>query len=144
MKVPDRLIQLMGTIALLWYYFCLIKLGANPIKTGADPDSFYQFMSISITTLGGTLATFVGMILGIQTVEGDTASPPGSAFLNLATTSLQWWAAGLYLLSLLIALAFWATNPSGADPAVVNLGKSLLGLFGGALSINLNMKNQLI
>lgn len=139
MKPTDRLIQVMGAVAIIWYFVCLISLGFHPADTG----TFHQFMSYSVTTLGATLATFVGMLLGIRQIARASAGalPASQAKLGeqLTTTSLQWWAAGLYLLSLFIAIAFWAAgNP--VDPAIENLAKSLIGLVGGALTVSLNVR----
>jgi chemotaxis response regulator CheB len=46
-----------------------------------------------------------------------------------------WVMVGLYILSLCIAVGFWAyPQPNGPDAVITNLGRSLLGLLLGALS----------
>jgi hypothetical protein len=167
--LQNILVVVIGTTGLVWYYICLIGLGRAPLGAGATIPTFRQFMSLSLTTIGVSLATFVGMLLGVRSVEESTAQvaqmaataaeSAQQAQVGVAaaaelirganelqqvaqaalTTQLQWWAAGLYVVSLLLALAFWWRGGDNTDPAISNLGKSLLGLVGGALSIALNL-----
>src|SRR5262249_38695620 len=118
---------------------------------------FRQFMSLSLTTIGVALATFVGMLLGFQGIKGGVqqtakevevqSTEHRPALLNrlqqlgeqTAGTSLQWAAVIVYLVSLPLAIYFWYLKGDGTDPAIINLGKSVLGLMAGALSVVLNL-----
>jgi hypothetical protein len=151
MAPKDALTLGLGVLGLAWYYLCLLSVGWKPLPPGQPPNAFRQFMSLSITTIGVSLATFVGMLLGVNEVKEQVAeavrantralSPaPSFAFPTLSSTDLQWIAGGLYVLSLLIALWLWRKGGDDTDPAVSNLAKSILGLIGGALSILLNLQ----
>jgi hypothetical protein len=157
----DALTLALGVVGLAWYYYCLLAIGWKPRVHGQKDGSFREFMSLSVNTIGVSLATFVGMLLGLAQVtqqvtdrlqgEAAVAAPVAggaaaahvafSAFtLNALTLSqLQWIAAALYVLSLLLALWLWRRGGDATDPVVSNLGKSLLGLIGGALAIVLNL-----
>ena len=147
MNLRDALVLGMGSLALLWYYACLFTIGTTPLSTVAVPDTFRQFMSLSLTTIGASLATFIGMLLGIRNVAdsvkpevSDVNSPQIQRLASGSlTTTLQWIAAGLYVLSLVVAIWFWYKSGDNTDPAVSNLGTTLLGLVGGALAILLNL-----
>jgi hypothetical protein len=152
MDLRQVLTFVIGIAGLIWYYICLCYIGFRPLPAGRQPDNFRQFMSISVTTIGVSLATFVGMLIGVQGVSQNIknkvaaiADPniPGLKIQTLLkiswTTSFQWWAAGFYVLSLFVAIAFWWQKRDQADPAISNLAKSLLGLIGGALAIILNL-----
>ena len=143
-----------GSAGLIWYYVSLFTLGLKPAAADTPSTTFRQFMSLSVTSIGVTLATFMGMLLGIRTISNavkeevgqataNAIAPAASQIQQLAsgalTTNLQWWAAGFYILSLVIALVFWYRGGDATDPAVSNLGKSLLGLVAGALAIALNL-----
>jgi hypothetical protein len=162
MSMQSILVFFLGVVGLVWYYTCLISIGYWPLEPGETADAFRQFMSLSVTTIAVSLATFVGMLLGIRGVSENArkgvkalrgvgeahavaaqlsqASPILQGLLEGSlTTRLQWSAAGLYVLSLLIALGLWWHGGDATDPAVSNLAKSILGLIGGALSIVLNL-----
>jgi drug/metabolite transporter (DMT)-like permease len=162
-----------GVLGIVWYYVCLFNVGQNP---GQPETTFRTFMSLSITTISVSLATFVGLILGLQTVseqykqrasalteahgeiaqvaaDASTAANRGPVIADMAERAnqlegvaqrtvpsyMQWGAALMYLLSLIIAMYFWWKNPDNADPAIANLAKSILGLIGGSLSVLLNI-----
>jgi hypothetical protein len=102
-----------------------------------------------VTTIGVALATFVGMLLGVHevttrigaTLRSELSSIDSTSILTTPwTTDLQWWAAGLYVLSLAVALGLWWRGGDRTDPAVSNLGKSFLGLVGGVLSVIRNLQ----
>ena len=155
MALRDILALVLGIAALLWYFICLFSIGTAPLPTGTTPDDFRGFMSLSLTTIGASLATFIGMLLGIKQVgdvvraEKSTPDQTGQQTTGgvqmqrltagALTTNLQWVAAALYVISLGIALWFWHLHGDKTDPAVTNLGKTLLGLLGGALVIVLNL-----
>lgn len=142
----ENLNFILGLLAIIWYYFCLIKIGTGSINQGTN-QAFYQFMTTSLTSLGTSLATYVGMLLGLQStelkVDKNISDVVEAAEItrdyNLATSDVQWAAAGLYVLSLLLAIFFWYRRGQNTDPAISNLGKSLLGLLAGALTIALNL-----
>lgn len=119
----------------------------------------WQFMGFSVTTIAGTLATFVGMVLGLgQTVAPGNANvvppdpnvpvnPPAPASAEI--TPMQKAAAWAYFGSLVYALVLWGLYTflvwwdfqiPPLDPAISRLGQSVLGLFGGALAVLLNVK----
>ncbi len=90
----EKLLFAIGTSAILWYYLSVTCIGFNLIAkprvsaaapvggtvptAGKEDDTvpttgidLCQFMSFSITTISGTLATYLGMVLGIRpAVEG--------------------------------------------------------------------------
>jgi hypothetical protein len=150
MSLKNALLLAFGAIGLLWYYICLFVIG---LQLSSDPSvaNFREFMSLSITTIAVSLATFVGMLLGFRGVseqiqEGMREIQPDHKVARFAQIAqgtggsrLQWIAAGLYALSLLLALYFWWHGGDKTDSAIVNLGKSLLGLIGGALSVLFNL-----
>ena len=134
-----------GGLGLLWYYICLIVIG---FQTSTDPEgaNFREFMSLSITTIGVVLATFVGMLLGLQNVsegikEGVRKLPASNPELDeiargAAASYIQWTATLLYAVSLPLALCcWWYIGEVHTDAAIKNLGKSTLGVVGGALSV---------
>lgn len=156
MKLRDILLTVLGVLALVWYFYCLIYLGttkaapvdpnrsaavASPSDSGGAPEtpmSFRSFASFSLTTIGASLATFVGMLLGLkQAGEAMAATGNKAASGAVSTSPLQWIAAALYVVSLLVALWFWKQQ-GAPDPAVLGLAKSTLGLLGGALAVVLN------
>jgi hypothetical protein len=150
MSLQRAITLMIGGIGVLWYYVCLFAVGGQWL-TGPGNQSFHDFMSVSLTTIGVALATFIGILLGFRVVSDEVSQgvaeaqvTSGSAKLqtlaaNTKGSAMQWAVAVLYVLSLLIALYFWWQKGDTADPAIINLGKSLLGLVGGALSVLLNV-----
>jgi hypothetical protein len=157
----------LGVVAIAWYYLCLFQIGLDLGLSG----TFRDFMSLSITSIGAALATFVGGLLGVRQVAGvveKTETPVNQSqmpamgvptsgvpqqqpnlvaqqqrlFQAFATTGMQWAATILYIASLLLALWFWYRTGDKTDPALTNLGKTLLGLMGGALAIVLNAPKE--
>ncbi len=99
-------------------------------------------MGLSLSTLSGTLATYVGMVLGVKTTERPSNSNALAALIQTRDTSISWLqglAAMAYVISLLIALYAWYQNQGSPDPTIVALGKSFLGLIGGVLAVVLNI-----
>ena len=81
------------------------------------------------------------MALGFRQASATGAVPSQMA----AVFRLTWpqaIAAWAYVASLVLAVAFWAWCGFSADTAVTiqNLARSLLGLFGGALAVLLNVR----
>jgi hypothetical protein len=113
-------------------------------------------MSLSITTISVSLATFVGMLLGLRRVNEEiqkgvaeaSAVVGGRAAAALPRLQdvaqsvnpnmLQGVAAASYIISLVFALYFWWRGGRDTDPSISKLGQSLLGLIGGALAVILN------
>jgi hypothetical protein len=128
----------------------LVQKSGNPVNSGtpaADTSelSLWQFMAFSVTTIAGTLATFVGMVLGFGQV-----APAQSDSTDESVSPMQQAAAWAYFGSLVYGLALWGLNsflhwmwPSVplVDPAIAQLGQSILGLFGGVLAVVLNVPN---
>jgi hypothetical protein len=137
--MQNWVVLLVGGGGLLWYLFCVFYLGWNPPIAGTPVVQFRQFMSFSVSTISASLATFVGMVVGLESAAGPVENATDASRSILAATSLQWWCAGLYLVSLILALWLWwrqkAQNP---DEVIVALGKSFVGLVVGALAIVLN------
>ena len=143
MNLRSGLIAFLGGVAILWYYICLLYLGfvQEEPPTG-DGVAFAQFMGLSLATLSGTLATYVGMVLGIKTTEKQPNPNPVAMLVqtqNTTITRLQVVAAIAYVVSLLVALYAWWQNQESSDPTIVALGKSFLGLIGGVLAVILNI-----
>ncbi len=167
MDIRDVFSYIFGIIGIVWYYVCVIYIGSRPLPPDVAPGNFRSFMSLSVTTIGVSLATFVGMLLGLQSVSTDiqekadavqeaqktieaehpkTVEKVSGKTDELKKTAkktvpnyMQWAAAALYVLSLLLALVFWWRTEPMTDPAISNLGKSLLGFIAGAFSILLNL-----
>jgi hypothetical protein len=143
MPFTSLLITIIGTCAIGWYFICLFYLGFIHPQPGADVDeTFRQFMATSITTISGTMATYVGMILGIKSAVSDPKASPAARVLHARTGPITWIqaiAAIAYVASLVIALFAWWKSFPKPDPTIVALGKSLLGLIGGVLAVILNV-----
>jgi hypothetical protein len=157
-KTPQQwFLVVISSIAMVWYYICIVSVGSNPpAELGVGGTQFRQFMTVSITTISVTLATFVGMLLGFQYVHSDInagvnqvkeAAGAGVAggLPRLQTVAqtvspnlLQFVAGVAYVLSLVLAVYYWWSYQDRTDPAISNLAQSLLGLFGGALAVFLN------
>lgn len=155
-SLRDKLLTTIGTLAIFWYFASILLVGMSdlPGKDGADKDfltpAARQFMTVSITTISGTLATYLGLVLGFAQVreqqrEGAPPPPPGPALANVAPeiTRLQAVAAWAYVLSLVVALLLWLCRQEDrVDPVIINQGRSILGLFGGVLAVILNVEKK--
>jgi Na+/H+-translocating membrane pyrophosphatase len=144
MSFKDILVVLLAWAGLIWYYVSIFSLGRNPRDANQPQTTFQQFMSLSVTSIGVSLATYVGMLLGLQSVSEtakfsfESVAPEVRRIIEgTLVSNLQWCAAALYVVSLFCALYFWKRGGDKTDPAVSNLGKSLLGLIAGALAIAL-------
>ena len=137
------LLYVCGGIGITWYVACILLIAFAP--TLVANAQFYQFMTLSLTTIGGALATYVGMIMGFQnanTVAGTAATQTPQA---TKISNVQIAAAIVYPVSLLLALGIWIwhlLNSKTCDPALVELAKTLLGLIVGALMVTLNVHVQ--
>jgi hypothetical protein len=136
-----NLLATIGMLAIGWYLFCIVYVGLiapDPPSGGTggggtDADGFRQFVTGSITTLSGTLATFVGMVLGFGQAGASD---------NL-TSGYPLAAAVVYVFSLILAICIWWYRihaNKACDPVIVNLGQSFIGLIGGAMAVMLNVK----
>ncbi len=143
MPFTSLLIAIIGTCAIAWYYICLYYLGFMYPQPDAEVDeTFRQFMATSITTIGGTMATYVGMILGVKSATSDPNATPAAKLLHTKTAPITWLqaiAAIAYVISLVVALFAWWRSFPKPDSTIVALGKSLLGLIGGVLAVILNV-----
>lgn len=147
----------LGALGIVWYFICIFVIG---LKRLADNPPLRDFMSVSITTISISLATFVGMLLGLRgvgeqltagvnQVAPNTGSGSAERAMGARTltrlaqstegTTLQWSSAILYLASLVLAIYFWYRGGPQTDPAITKLAQSLLGLIGGSLSVLLNL-----
>jgi hypothetical protein len=135
------LLTIIGFVAIAWYYICIIYVGFWDPAPEDDSGGFRHFMTLSISTLSGTMATFVGMLLGLKAVAAE-GSAAEAIKQTAPLTNLQMAAAIAYVVSLIGALIAWAIHKEGADPSIVALGKSFLGLIGGVLAIGLNVAAQ--
>lgn len=145
----------LGSVGIILYYFSILNLGLRPRQANQAPTGFQEFMSLSVTSIGVSLATFVGMLLGLEGISQNTQRQLAMADLKPAieravpqiqqivegtiVTNFQWGAAGAYVVSLILALVLWRRGGDNTDPAISNLGKSTLGLIGGALTVLLNL-----
>jgi len=102
------------------------------------------FLTRTVTTIGGILATNLGAVLGINVLKSNS---PAFRIMQVPTTeALQNAAAILYLVGLFLALLFWAFKAFKEDPDVVvpilpNLSLTLLGVMGGALAVIIGLSN---
>ena len=162
----NLLIAAVGIIGLTWYYLCVIDLGMRPTNVGDQASGFRQFQALSITTISVSLATYVGYVVGIplQAVAAPDAIPILGAIADAASASassasaasgitkailsnakpgrvslLQWLAAALYVVSLVLAVWFYSKTKDGTEPAITGLAKSLLGFVAGVFSLSLNV-----
>jgi uncharacterized membrane protein YfhO len=62
-----------GALGVIWYYACIVVIGWQLLDSDREASSLRDFMSVSITTIGVSLATFVGMLLGLRGVAEDVA-----------------------------------------------------------------------
>lgn len=143
---PENLVKSIGVLAFVWYYASILYIGfvARPVA-GSPPDTLREFMSVSVTTLSTTLATFVGMAFGFQQVTAKAEAGPDVAAAATVvklvpltpwqTAAVQW-----YLGSLVLTLLFWAWKRNDCDPVLQNTARSLLGLLGGALAVVLSVR----
>ena len=134
------LLLVCGGIGIVWYVACILLLGFAPHLV-SDPQ-FYQFTTLSITTIGGALATYVGMIMGFTNanVTRRNGANPGTP---TKISNVQVAAAIVYPTSLLLAMSIWIWHlvaKDKCDPAIIELAKSLLGLIVGALMVTLNVQ----
>lgn len=141
MNFIPLLLLIIGSVAILWYYISIFYVAFGPSPPPSGDTGFRQFMTISISTLSGTLATFIGMILGLQAVAGQEAVAAQALNQAAPLTNLQMAAAIAYVVSLVVALFAWWKNGAKTDPTIVALAKSFLGLIGGVLAIGLNVLN---
>lgn len=151
----DKLLAVIGTLAILWYFVAIFCVGSwkdaegeAAKRTGLRSAEMRQFMVISITTISGTLATYLGLILGITQVRDAQLRASGERGRQAGATDdgppqvskLQVVAAWAYVASVVVALLLWAVRSEGeVDAVIVNLGRSCLGLFGGVLAVILNL-----
>jgi len=153
--LKNSVVVAFGVIGLSWYYVSLFALGSGwPFAPKSN--ELREFMSLSVTTISVSLATFVGMLLGYtrvsdeaqreakDTVDVDRKSRLVRFAEDNSGTILQWISVILYAASLVLAIFFWQTesNDKKTDPAIVNLGKSLLGVIGGSLAVILNLPKR--
>jgi hypothetical protein len=161
------LIVAVGMLGLTWYYLCVIDLGMRPTPAGTQASGFRQFEALSITTISVSLATFVGYVVGIP-LQGIAAAPEAAAVASAGAdaasaaasaasaaagiaktilsnskpgrvTLLQWLAAVLYVISLILAVWFYSRTKDETEPAITGLAKSLLGFVAGVFSLSLNV-----
>jgi hypothetical protein len=156
MSMQELLIRAIAVVGLAWYFICLFHLGIKPTPPGTQPNGFRQFQALSITTISVSLATFVGFVIGLKGKEhipssaaaaaaktGTPAPTDSGVLAKIADAAsfadLQWWSAGLYVLSLVLALWFYYRTQDSTEPAITGLAKSLLGFVAGVLSITLSV-----
>jgi hypothetical protein len=158
-ELRSYLVAAVGSLGLLWYYLCLLDLGLRPTAAGSQPSGFRQFQALSITTISVSLATYVGYVVGIPLASnGELAQSISQAVAPMATspaaaasaveaavtegsrkvTLLQWLSAAMYVVSLMLAVAFYAHKKDETEPAITGLAKSLLGFVAGIFSVGLN------
>ena len=94
MTLNNALVLIIGVVAIIWYYICLIGIGIHPLPLGTPADGFRQFMSLSLTSLGASMATFIGMLLGIRSISGTVRTEVAAA--NTDTPNLKQLAAGAF------------------------------------------------
>lgn len=158
MEMQTILIRVIAVVGLAWYYVCVFHLGLKPTPKDQQPNGFRQFQALTVTTISVSLSTFVGFVIGIKGTEhvpqfsvapvetspaasdaSGSGAGPLTAIANSASfVDLQWWSAGLYVLSLVLALFFYYRTQDNTEPAITGLAKSLLGFVAGVLSITLN------
>jgi hypothetical protein len=161
----DKMLFAIGAAAIVWYFISITWVASasltptsatkttqtnsqqtESMQQAQDDNALIQFMSFSVTTISGTLATYMGMVLGFGQVAeqpGRLQNPP----TVLQITTLQKAAAWFYFGSLIYALLFWSIAYHfgyRTDPVIENLGRSVLGLFGGALAVILNVDRPVL
>ena len=140
-QLRNMLIAAVGTIGLIWYYLCVIELGLRPTPRGTQAGGFRQFQSLSVTTISVSLATYVGYVVGTPlnapAVPASLVPAPVASSVSL----LQWLAASMYVVSLILAVWFYSRKKDDTEPAITGLAKSLLGFVGGVFSLSLNIGN---
>ena len=80
LALRDSLVLLIGGIAIAWYFCCIYFVGYGAVLEPDSPttdsrllisQSTFDFMALSITTISGTLATFLGLVLGFGQVQSS-------------------------------------------------------------------------
>ena len=80
LALRDSLVLLIGGIAIAWYFCCIYFVGYGVVVTADSPPTTsslsisqptFDFMALSITTISGTLATFLGLVLGFGQVQSS-------------------------------------------------------------------------
>ena len=146
-------------LAGLFYMFAIIQAGIISIKGSG---TFNDFFGNAVTVIGGVLATNLGAVLGISisppTKDGlktENLQQPKS-FLRLRSSineadggnptgnqKMQILACYFYVISLVIALAFWLIalgKHHEIIPLLPELSKTLLGVIVGALTVSLGRR----
>jgi len=140
---PKFLLKVLGVLAVGLYFLAIIYVGVTNLQS--PKPTVPPIVDYYVTSISATLATFLGMVLGFKRAN-DKTGPPGVP--AAAVTELDWlqtivcW---VYVLSLAVALVFWIIDgpfSANAAPLIQNLTKSLIGLFGGALTVYLNVHTQ--
>jgi hypothetical protein len=159
MSMQELLIRVIAVVGLAWYFICVFHLGLRPTPKDKQANGFRQFQALSVTTISVSLATFVGFVIGLKGKEHiPSSTPAGATTTNIARAAsqpdtgviskivetasyadLQWWSAGLYVVSLILALWFYYRTQDNTEPAITGLAKSLLGFVAGVLSIALTV-----
>ncbi len=135
-----QLLRGLGALAVVLYLAAIVYVGVLSLRSSATPD-VPPIVDYYVTSISATLATFLGMVLGFRQAN-DSTGPPGIPAAPV--TQLTWTqtiAAWSYVASLCLALLFWILDgpfSSATAPLIQNLTKSLIGLFGGALTVYLN------
>jgi hypothetical protein len=143
----DVLLVIIGTIAVGWYFVSIIYLAFGHVRKPDEVDGRFlmsketsDFMALSVTTISGTLATYLGLVIGFRQLETTQAS--NTALPESASISwLQAIAAYAYIASLLLALYLFVQDSNGSlHQTVKNLAISTLGILGGVMAVILNLK----
>src|SRR5258708_17768540 len=106
----DKLLIVIGALAISWYFVCIVYVGCTDVNGDAISKDMRQFMSVSITTISGTLATYLGMLLGFGSAlrrdrAGEQPSEQAGAVPQISR--MQAVTAVAYVVSLVVAVGIW-------------------------------------
>jgi hypothetical protein len=99
----DKLLFAIGTAAIVWYFVSITWIALAPFAErvsanaqvkaheeeakSEDPVDLKAFMSFTVTTISGTLATYMGMVLGFGQIAASR--PHTASAQSLEITTLQ-------------------------------------------------------
>jgi hypothetical protein len=164
MKQVKSLIALLLVLAIGIYLYAIIEAGRSSIEN-IDITKFNAFWVFIATSIGTTLATNLGAVLGITInpppvpdrapaflfLRSSFTAPRKNMLLNASpaptgTQKIQIIACWFYVFSLILALVLWliASDRKSENivPSLEHLSYSLIGVLGGGLTVALSRQPE--
>jgi hypothetical protein len=136
-----QLFRVLGGLAIGLYLAAVVYVGVLSLRSQTTPE-VPPIIDYYVTSISTTLATYLGMVLGFRQANTVAGPAPAPAAPVTQLTWTQTIAAWSYVASLGLALFFWILEGFSAAtaPLIQNLTTSLIGLFGGTLTVYLNVQ----